>query len=624
MEEADRPPQRPRDLSPESLEFDPQGPVHWYSPKVLVGAGLRAVLTAAFGSFLDKRELQSRLVGEADSEQAHRPELWLDYVADTGDGFDATYSVASLLAPRSLSVATPGAGGPLDLPRGQVLVLGGDQIYPVATTRDYANRFEGPFRAALPWTVDDHPTLFALPGNHDWYDGLTGFLRQFAQQRWIGGWRTRQSRSYFALQLPHRWWLWGMDIQSDRYIDEPQLSFFERVLDRAARPGDRLILATASPTWVRAERDPETYRNLAFVERKLLEPRGVGLELVLAGDRHHYARYTLRRPAAPEDPGPPAAPPTATHRITAGGGGAFLSPTHDIPARLRLPVDPRATTTRRRRRGARPDPQHHYDLATCYPDRARSRVLAFAALLMPLRNPGILWVTGLAHVVLFWTDQFGIRSLDRVGKLERGRAASHGFMAAAERSGWEDLTVGLVRNSLGALLLIILACGLYGLAESPAWATSQRQQRLSRLGIGLLHTAAHMAAVVAVSLLAIKLASDWDGVGFAVGVSLIDAVVGAIAGATVLGGYFALTNALPGLGIHGNEGFSASRLTSYRHFLRLHIDRQGALTVYAVGIDRVARRWRPDPDPDPPDPEQAWLAPQTRLAPHLIDQVTID
>jgi hypothetical protein len=636
VQEADRPPSRPRDLDPESLGFDPQPPVRWFSPRVLVDAGIRSILTATFGSFVDKRELQARLEGEVDSQHANRSEVWVDYVADTGDGFDATYSVAWLVAQRALTVAVPGGeigsddggavedGGrsrPLVLPRGQLLVLGGDQIYPIATTQDYAHRFEGPFRAALPWTDDQHPTLFALPGNHDWYDGLTGFFRQFAQGRWIGGWRTTQSRSYFAVQLPHRWWLWGMDIQADRHIDEPQIEFFRKVLKRARR-GDRLVLAVASPTWVRAEREPESCRNLAYVERKLLEPRGVRLELVLAGDRHHYARYTLRPPpsvdGSPGSDPTPDAPPTATHRITAGGGGAFLAPTHDLPTRVRLPVDPRATMSRkRRRRPRRPLPQHHYELATCYPDRTRSRLLASAALLMPVRNPGVLWVTGLAHVMLLWTDLFGIRSLE-----ERPRESERSFAAAAEAASWVDLAVGLLRNPLSALLLVILVCGLFGLAEAPPGARSRGAQRLSRFALGLVHSSAHVATVVAVSLLAIRLTSRWDDARFAVGVSLIDAAVGAIVGAVVVGGYFAVTNALPGLGLHGNEAFSAARLSCYRNFVRLHIDRNGTLTVYAVGLDRITRRWRPDPDA--PDPEQSWLAAEPTLAPRLIDEVVIE
>ena len=66
-------------------------------------------------------------------------------MADTGDGFDATYSVAYLLAQPSLTVDGE------TLPRGQALVLGGDQVYPTAeqpgATRTGSR---GPFRAALP------------------------------------------------------------------------------------------------------------------------------------------------------------------------------------------------------------------------------------------------------------------------------------------------------------------------------------------------------------------------------------------------------------------------------------------------------------------------------------------
>ncbi len=50
--------------------------------------------------------------------------------------------------------------------------------------------------------------MLALAGNHDWYDGLTTFLRLFCVGRPIGGWRTEQTRSYFAARLPHDWWGW--------------------------------------------------------------------------------------------------------------------------------------------------------------------------------------------------------------------------------------------------------------------------------------------------------------------------------------------------------------------------------------------------------------------------------
>lgn len=34
----------------------------------------------------------------------------------------------------------------------------------------------------------------------------------FCLQGWIGGWLLPQEASYFALALPHGWWLFGLDL----------------------------------------------------------------------------------------------------------------------------------------------------------------------------------------------------------------------------------------------------------------------------------------------------------------------------------------------------------------------------------------------------------------------------
>ena len=112
-----------------------------------------------------------------------------------------------------------------------------------AQPAEYENRFLGPFKAALPWTDADHPVMYAIPGNHDWYDGLTGFMRVFGQETWVGGRQTKQRRSYFAIGLPHRHWLWGIDIQNDAYVDSAQIAYFRRAgdVDEARRPADPLL-----------------------------------------------------------------------------------------------------------------------------------------------------------------------------------------------------------------------------------------------------------------------------------------------------------------------------------------------------------------------------------------------
>merc|ERR1712110_430800 len=50
------------------------------------------------------------------------------------------------------------------------------------------------------------------------------------------------------------------------------------------------------------------------------------------------------------------------------------------------------------------------------------------------------------------------------------------------------------------------------------------------------------------------------------------------------------------LGRHLDEAFSSLRIEDYKNFLRLHIDKTGTLTMYAVGIDKVPKDWKEDDD----------------------------
>src|SRR5262245_44701053 len=106
------PPKRPR--SEAELGFERQTFVRWFHPVELLRAGVYALLGGLFGSFADKREMQaalnspqrSRLQQYADPSPAH--DFWFDYVADIGDGFNATYSIALLLARPSLTLNVDG------------------------------------------------------------------------------------------------------------------------------------------------------------------------------------------------------------------------------------------------------------------------------------------------------------------------------------------------------------------------------------------------------------------------------------------------------------------------------------------------------------------------------------
>ncbi len=323
------------------LNFMPQDACRWLAPSELRTLGAQT-LSQIFGNYADKRELQKVFESNtiqmppADRPLAEGEDFWFDYTADVGDGFEATYTVAALLGQESLAV--DGLREPL--PRGQMLVLGGDQVYPRASSKAYEDRFTGPYRSALP-EADPQPLMLALPGNHDWYDGLTAFLRLFTQDRMIGGWRTEQKRSYFTVQLPHRWWLVGLDSQLDTYFDDPQLKYFEETLTANLRPGDSVIVCCATPAWVKAWSGyPDAFNGLEWFERNFvanrrvpgtnqLEPTGAQARLWLSGDKHHYLRYEEQL----DEPAPEGTP---RQMVTAGIGGAYLDVTHGMADEVRL------------------------------------------------------------------------------------------------------------------------------------------------------------------------------------------------------------------------------------------------------------------------------------------------
>jgi hypothetical protein len=323
--------------------------VHWLAPWTLIGAGHEVGESGRFARYADKREVEAglptALYEPRDTETSetvlppyHDPsfrdengDLWIDFASDVGEGFDPTYTVAWLISRPRLRLTHRGASH--ETKRGRILVLGGDQVYPSARWSRYRDRFVGPYTAALPWVEDEEkaPHLFAIPGNHDWYDGLTGFMRVFCAGAWIGGWRTRQRRSYFALRLSDRWWLWATDIQFDAYLDSPVLDYF-RTAARRFEKGDRVILVTAKPSWVDAgARKKEllatgSWETLSYVEEELIASRGAEVAVTLTGDKHHYSRYTAAAGRLPEQ------------RITAGGGGAHTSATHGLRSTVDLPM----------------------------------------------------------------------------------------------------------------------------------------------------------------------------------------------------------------------------------------------------------------------------------------------
>lgn len=562
------------------VNFVPQPAVRWFAPGVLVRAGFRVLIGGVFGSYLDKRELQDSRPGPSITRHSGEDEIWIDFIADSGDSFDAVYSIAWLASRETLDIE----GVNKALPRAQLLILGGDQVYPSAGQGAYSDRLTGPYRSALPFLADDEaPSFIAVAGNHDWHDGLTSFIRTFTDRRWMGAWRGVQCRSYAAVQLPHDWWLWTIDLQKGFDLDEPQQRYFEKVASDLMPLNAKVILCVADPAWVDAASDPQAYKALDYLERKLLKPVGARVVLTLTGDSHHYAHYV-------GDDG--------THKITAGGGGAFLHPTHDLPEVLTL-------------KSPTPGPSSSpitssvtYELDDrCYPSKRASRAMTFGALGMAIRNPSFLIITGLLHLVFLMTNRVALTDL-------AGKVAVN-LDKRASTLGLFDLGTGLLRSPACLVVLVIMTSLLVAFAKPPSRVQKGRGYMAAKMTMGIFHSAGHVLAVLLVELLAVDVSGRLaSGHWFTVLLIVMVAGIGSVVGSLVMGAYLTLSCLL--LNTHGNETFSCQRLTRYKCFVRLHIASDGELTVYPLGVDRVWKKWRPgNHQPGVPNLGEAMLVPDS-------------
>lgn len=396
-------------------------PVAWLLGRDLIASLKWILLYTAFGSKLDARDwmaakvfpadsqaeaddkwkaLRMARLGESDSRTGsdywNGKEFWFDYISDTGDGTKATYSIAYLCLSNLWMRQRWETGMPTvdesdvnleqfpdeqhqkPLHRGEFLLVGGDTSYHLS---DYATlhlRFQNPFDNAykdlredlqLPaldkMTEEERqqelkrlPPIFGIPGNHDYYDMLDGFRRQFrtpvqtrsedkpygegdlsAPQLMLQGFRRRQDTSYIALRLPFEWMIWGLDTELGK-IDERQRDFFQST--NGKQTPDKLIVATSAPTTYfgkYANRDDEKCSK-AFLQLGLARPfvrekeedepdlLRHQIRLDLAGDIHQYARYWgPTRSDNPRATAKASAPSLKNYAsVVSGLGGAFHHP----------------------------------------------------------------------------------------------------------------------------------------------------------------------------------------------------------------------------------------------------------------------------------------------------------
>jgi hypothetical protein len=555
---------RPASDRPGDLGFSPQPMVQWLAPGELASAALRVVLSGVFGAYADKRELQGVWPVREIPDYGGAEELWLDYVADVADGFDATMSVASTLAREQLDLPLPGADADaprLHLPRGRVLVMGGDQVYPTADYPTYRDRLIGPYRAALPGVEGDPPDLYAIPGNHDWYDGLTSFLRVFCQGDRIGGWRTRQDRSYFALRLPHGWWFWGIDIQFESYLDPAQLRYFRDTVGARLAPGDSVILASATPSWVDAGTDePDAYQNLDMIRREIVEPRGAQVRVEIAGDKHHYARY------ASDD---------GTQLITSGGGGAYLAATYHLPEAIAVPPEDS--------RDLHKSPPKPYRLATTYPSRSTSRLMRAGVLSLPFRNGSFWGLVAVTYLVVGWSVLLQLRAPDET------------FAAMLRGVGWEELLAGLFLRPVGFVMAVLLVAGAAAFNGAPG--------PKRRWGFGTFHALTHLVLILATTFAAATALAELPDAWYLAALTAALGFVGGLLGSWLVALHLLIADRF---GMNTNEVFASQHIEGFNNFVRMHVGRDGALTLHPVSI-QDAKRFRFEPEGSDHDP---WFVPE--------------
>jgi len=246
-------------------------------------------------------------------------------IGDTGEG-DASQHI---LRDQLLSVA-----GHEDV---RFVVISSDVVYPVGAMKDYEAKFWLPFKGVT-------KPVYAIPGNHDWYDALEAFAATFFEPgaarasilarveadlrltsttdarideliRKAGRLRQQygvptgfQRAPFFEIQTDG-FALICADTGVVKRVDPEQMAWLRSALDRAR--GKTIMAVLGHPFFAGGTAQLDGYDEFADLKRQLLD---AGVDIVMAGDTHDLEYYLEPRPEGP-----------AAHHFVNGGGGAYLS-----------------------------------------------------------------------------------------------------------------------------------------------------------------------------------------------------------------------------------------------------------------------------------------------------------
>jgi hypothetical protein len=279
------------------------------------------------------------------------------------------------------------------------------------------------------------------------------------------------------------------------------------------------------------------------------------VSVFLAGDIHHYRRHQNAE---------------GRQKIIAGGGGAFLHPTHEPKAQQHLAGG--------------------YSQQQCFPTAPESRRATWGNLAFLRHNPSFGLVIGFLYLLLSWAFSVGVTATGAPVSL--GQALG-------------DMLLGPGTIIASALLVL----GMIGFAD-------QRFGR-GRWLAGLLHGVAHLVAALFVAWGAAWLTGSVFGMDpLNAARDLVTAVLvfagGFLLGPTLFGLYLLIS--LNGFGAHPNEAFSSMAIPDWKNFLRMKIDRDGRLWLYPVGIRRVPRAWKPGATVREPE----WVSADAKATPPML------
>jgi hypothetical protein len=249
-------------------------------------------------------------------------------IGDPGEGDASQYSLAN----RYLEL-----GRREDV---KFLIIASDVIYPAGAMVNYENNFYLPFKGFS-------KPIYAIPGNHDWFDALEGFNANFLEAtaaraalsararadlnltstdrqridrllseaqrlRELYGIQNGLQRSpFFELQTSD-FALLAIDTGILRTIDDRQRAWLDEALERAR--GKFTMAIVGHPKYAAGHDTSEDNAAIAALYATLDR---AGIPVLIAGDTHDFEYYVEER-SSDDARG-------ARHNFVNGGGGAYLS-----------------------------------------------------------------------------------------------------------------------------------------------------------------------------------------------------------------------------------------------------------------------------------------------------------